>query len=217
MVLILFGLIALSQLQLNWYLLNVKAIWPVLLVTFLLNAVTYPGEILLSVGPVAVTLAGISLGLMMSTRIALLVLLTSLFSFTTSPMQLTGALERMFRPFGKLGLPAGELALMMTIALRFIPTIVEEGERLLRASQARGGNLSAGNLIQRARALTPLLIPLFLGAFRRADDLALAMEARAYRSGTARTSFRPLQFAKQDYWVLAASTAAILALVGSRL
>ncbi len=120
-------------------------------------------------------------------------------TFTTSPMELTDGLERLLRPFRRIGVPAHELALMMTIALRFIPTLLEETEKIMKAQMARGAEFSQGSLVRRARALVPLLVPLFVGAFRRADALALAMEARCYRGGEHRTRMRELRMRPRDY------------------
>ncbi|HZW83447.1 MAG TPA: energy-coupling factor transporter transmembrane component T [Candidatus Deferrimicrobium sp.] len=214
--LVLLTLMKLSQVQLKWHLSSIKVIWPVLVLTLLLNAFSIPGTTLFGIGSLILTTEGLKAGLLLAVRIVLIILITSLFSFTTSPIKLSGGVESLLKPFNKLGLPGAELALMMSIALRFIPTIVEEGERLLRAAQARGGDLTSGNLLKRARSLTPLLIPLFLGSFRRADELALAMEARGYQVGGRRTSFHELKLQSMDYWVLLFSSISFLALIGTR-
>jgi energy-coupling factor transport system permease protein len=134
-------------------------------------------------------------------------------TFTTSPVELTDGLERLLRPFRRLGVPAHELALMMTIAIRFIPTLAEETDKIMKAQMARGAEFTRGSIATRARSLVPLLVPLFLGAFRRAEALALAMEARGYRGGDGRTRMKELVLRPRDYaaFALLALVAALLA------
>jgi len=159
-------------------------------------------------GPILITRENLRLGLFYGYRLILLVLSTTLMTFTTSPVELTDGLERLLRPFRRIGVPAHELSLMMTIALRFIPTLLEETEKIMKAQMARGAEFSRGSLPRRARALVPLLVPLFVSAFRRADALALAMEARCYRGGEHRTRMTELRVAPRDY-----VAAAVLVLV----
>jgi energy-coupling factor transport system permease protein len=154
-------------------------------------------------GPVRITRENISLGAFYGLRLALLIVSTSLMTFTTSPVELTDGLERLLRPFRRIGVPAHEFALMMTIALRFIPTLIEETDRLMKAQMARGADFTQGSVVRRARSLVPLLVPLFVGAFRRADSLALAMEARCYRGGDNRTRMYELVLRPRDYVALA--------------
>ncbi len=141
----------------------------------------------------------------MALRLIFLVSYTSLLTLTTSPLQLTDGIERLLNPFKKIGVPAHELAMMMTIALRFIPTLLEETKKIMKAQQARGADFESGNLIKKAKSLIPLLVPLFVSAFRRADELALAMESRCYRGGENRTRMNVLAFAHRDYWALGIS------------
>ena len=147
----------------------------------------------------------------MAFRLVLLVAATSLLTLTTSPISLTDGLERILRPWQRLGLPAHELAMMMTIALRFIPTLIDEADKIMRAQKARGADFDSGGLVQRAKNLLPLLVPLFISAFRRADELAMAMEARAYRGGQNRTRLRELQMTALDVWAILLSGAAFAA------
>ena len=135
----------------------------------------------------------------MAIRLVLLILGTSLLTLTTSPILLTDGIESLLNPFKKVGLPAHELAMMMTIALRFIPTLMEETEKIMKAQKARGADFESGNIINRAKNLVPLLVPLFISAFRRADELAMAMESRCYRGGENRTRMRQLVLRKGDY------------------
>ena len=163
---------------------------------------------------VTITRENLSLGFFYGARLVLLIVATSLMTFTTSPVELTDGLERLLRPFRRIGVPAHELALMMTIAIRFIPTLLEETDKIMKAQMARGAEFNQGNLFRRARALIPLLVPLFVGAFRRAEALALAMEARCYRGGDQRTRMTQLVLRPRDYAafvVLAFMTAAVVA------
>src|SRR5262249_39413894 len=150
-------------------------------------------------------------GLFYGWRLIVLVIATTLMTLTTSPVEFTDGLERLLRPLQRVGVPAHDLAMMMTIALRFIPTLLEEAEKIMKAQMARGAEFSRGSVPRRARALIPLLVPLFVGAFRRADALALAMEARCYRGGEHRTRMHELRVRTRDYvaFVLLAAAAAL--------
>ena len=135
----------------------------------------------------------------MGIRLFLLIIGSSLLTLTTRPISLTDGIEALLSPFKKLGLPAHELAMMMTIALRFIPTLLEETDKIMKAQQARGADFESGGMIRRAKAMVPLLVPLFVSAFRRANDLALAMEARCYNGGEGRTKMKPLEYKPWDF------------------
>ncbi|MFO7171972.1 MAG: energy-coupling factor transporter transmembrane component T [Bacillota bacterium] len=169
-----------------------------LVITLAFNAFMTPGETLWGWGPFRVTREGLAFGGLMALRLVLLVLVTSLLTLTTTPIALTDGLERLLRPFQRLGLPAAELALMMTIALRFVPTLFDEAQRILRAQQARGARLRVRGPLAQMQALLPILVPLFVAAFRRADELAVAMEARGYRGGRGRTRMRELRYTWRD-------------------
>ena len=142
---------------------------------------------------------GLRSAIFMVLRIVMLIMGTFLLTYTTSPISLTDGLESLLSPLKKLRLPVHELAMMMSIALRFIPTLIEETDKIMSAQKARGADLESGGLMQRARALIPILIPLFISAFRRANDLAMAMEARCYHGGEHRTQMKPLHYEKRDY------------------
>ena len=157
------------------------------------------------------------MALFMGTRLVLLVSITSLLTLTTTPIVLTDGIEQMLNPFKKIGVPAHELAMMMTIALRFIPTLIEETDKIMKAQAARGADFESGNLIKRVKALVPILVPLFLSAFKRADELALAMEARGYHGGEGRTRLKELKFAKLDYAAFIASALILALAVVSRI
>ncbi|MCL4425812.1 MAG: energy-coupling factor transporter transmembrane protein EcfT [Firmicutes bacterium] len=178
---------------------GLKSILYILFITFLLNLFLTPGDVLTTLGPLTITRQGLNLGLSMSVRLILLIILSSLLTLTTSPILLTDGLEALLKPFRRIGIPAHELAMMMTIALRFVPTLLEETEKIMKAQMARGADFESGNMLQRARALVPILVPLFVSAFRRADELATAMEARCYRGGENRTRMRELAFGLADY------------------
>lgn len=169
-----------------------------LLITAVFNLFLTPGEPLFTIGPATATREGLVLTGVTTVRLILLVTIASLLTLTTSPIRLTDGLERMLRPLKPIGVPAHELALMMTIALRFIPTLAEEADRIMRAQQARGAQFATGSVAARVKSLIPVLVPLFVAAFRRADELATAMEARGYRGGEGRTRMRELAFASRD-------------------
>jgi energy-coupling factor transport system permease protein len=174
------------------------------------------GHVVFRRGPIVLTRENLTLAAFYGLRLALLIVATSLMTFTTSPVELTDGLERLLRPFRRLGVPAHELALMMTIAIRFVPTLAEETDKIMKAQMARGADFTRGSIAQRARALIPLLVPLFVGAFRRAESLALAMEARGYRGGDQRTRMTELVLRPGDYAALAA-LAVIAVLVAARI
>lgn len=142
---------------------------------------------------------GIRIAIFMALRLILLIMGTSVLTLTTSPIELTDGIESLLKPFKKIGVPAHELAMMMTIALRFIPTLIDETDKIMKAQKARGADFESGNIIQKAKSLIPLLIPLFISSFRRADELAMAMEARCYRGGDGRTRMKILKYSKNDF------------------
>ncbi len=175
---------------------------------FLINLFFTQGErVLFSWWIVRVTAEGVRQAVFISLRLILLVAGTSLLTLTTSPIALTDGLERLLKPLARLRFPAHELAMMMTIALRFIPTLLEETDRIRKAQMARGADFESGGLVARARAMVPILVPLFVSAFRRADELAMAMESRCYHGGEGRTRMRELRLARRDLY--AAGTVAL--------
>lgn len=171
----------------------------IILFTFLIHLFSTPGEELAGIGVFHVTWEGLGKGCFISLRLVLLILLSSLLTFTTSPVRLTDALERLLSPLKHIGVPAHELAMMMTIALRFIPTLIEETDKIMKAQKSRGSDFTTGSLLQRAKHIVPILVPLFISAFRRADDLAMAMEARCYHGGEGRTQMKELRVGAIDY------------------
>lgn len=192
--------IAASRLPVLMVLKSLKPIWIILIITLFIHMFTSPGEkILWSWNFLRITEEGLTLGIKMALRLILLLLFSSVLTFTTSPIVLTDGIERLLRPFKAIGVPAHELAMMMTIALRFIPTLLEETDRIMKAQTARGADFESGNLLERMKNMLPLLVPLFISAFRRADELAIAMEARCYRGGEGRTRMHELKYTGRDF------------------
>ncbi|RSL28981.1 energy-coupling factor transporter transmembrane protein EcfT [Salibacterium salarium] len=179
-----------------------KGMFPILLLvifTFFLHALfTQEGEALFSIGVYTLYEGGVEQGLFIAFRLLLLVFITSLLTLTTSPIDLTDALEQLFTPLKRIGVPAHEIALMMSIAIRFIPTLLQETEKIVKAQSARGADFTRGSFKERSQAFTALLVPLFVRAFKRAEDLALAMEARGYNGGEGRTKLRKLTWRVRD-------------------
>ena len=203
----------LSKIPLKLMLKGLKAVYFIIVLTFILNAFFGTGQtVLLHWQFVTITYEGVRTAVFMALRLMLLVFGTQLLTLTTSPIALTDGLERLFSPLSRIGFPAHEMAMMMSIALRFIPTLLEEADKIMKAQTARGADFETGNLMARAKAMIPLLVPLFVSAFRRADELALAMEARCYRGGANRTRLRVLKYTTLDAWA-GLSMAALLALV----
>lgn len=163
---------------------------------------TTGGAVLLEIGPVSIYEAGVYKAVLIALRILLLLTTASLLTLTTSPLDLTDGLEQLLSPLKYFRVPVYELALMMSIALRFIPTLWEETQKIMKAQQARGANFTKGSTLKRIKSFLPVLVPLFIASFRRADDLALAMEARCYRGGEGRTRLRELRFTRYDLGLL---------------
>ncbi len=183
---------------------SIKPIVPILIFTGLINLLMLDGgDVYWKWWVIRITEEGVQTSVFMIVRICLLIAGTSLLTYTTSPIVLTDAIESLLSPMKKLKMPVHELAMMMTIALRFIPTLIEETSKIMAAQKARGADLESGSIVQRAQALVPILIPLFVSAFRRAEELALAMECRCYHGGEGRTRLRKLQSGLRDYIALA--------------
>ena len=208
------GVIAASGVPLRFILRGMKPIAVILAITFVINLFMYPGTILVSVGPQDITRQGVRQAFFMAFRLLMLIFGTSLLTYTTKPMQLTDGFESILSPLSRFGFPAHEIAIMMSIALRFIPMLIQEADKIMKAQQARGADFESGNLVQRMKSLVPLLIPLFIGAFRIAQELAMAMEARCYRGGVGRTRLHVMKLSGRDAGagaVLAVFSAVILA------
>ena len=196
---------------------GLKTVLFIIAFTAVLNLFYTPGTVIAQFWIFHVTREGVITAIAMMLRISLLIMGTFLLTYTTSPIRLTDGLEDLLGPLKKLGVPVHELAMMMTIALRFIPTLIEETEKIMNAQKARGAMLDSGTFTQRIKALVPILIPLFISAFRRADELAMAMECRCYHGGEGRTRLKQLKFTSEDFRCLVVITVALVVIACTRL
>ncbi|MGE5484368.1 MAG: energy-coupling factor transporter transmembrane component T family protein [Ignavibacteriales bacterium] len=196
------GAIRMSRVPFGMIIRGLRPILFILVFTLVLHVFFTKGQPLFTLGPITASREGAIQGGLVGARLIILIATTSLLTLTTSPISLTDGLESILKPLQRVGVPAHELAMMMTIALRFIPTLLEEADKIMKAQMARGADFETGNLFKRAQSLVPLLVPLFVGAFRRADDLAMAMEARCYRGGQNRTRMVELKVTWKDYVAL---------------
>jgi energy-coupling factor transport system permease protein len=198
--------IIMSKVPFRYLLSGLRSIVMIALFTVAMNVFFTPGETtLFRVFGVAATLEGVLLAAKMSARLILLIISSSVLTLTTPSIDLTDAIEFCLSPFKRIGMPAHEIAMMMTIALRFVPTLLEETDKIMKAQMARGADFDSGGLIRRSKSLVPLLVPLFISAFRRADELAVAMEARCYRGGANRTRMKQFALKRNDYAAIAAT------------
>lgn len=195
--------IAVSRVPLSFIVRGLKPIIIILMFTFALNIFMVDGQIIWQWKFLHITVEGVRLAVFMAIRIILLLIGSSMLTLCTRPLSLTDGIERLLSPFKKIGLPAHEIAMMMTIALRFIPTLLEETDKIMKAQQARGADFESGGLIQKAKALIPILVPLFISAFRIAMDLAMAMESRCYRGGEHRTRMHEMKLKGMDWAAIA--------------
>lgn len=190
--------VKLSKIPPKYLMKGLKPLRWIILFTFVINIFFLPGDPIWKFGFLTITKQGIEQAIFMAMRLLFLVVGTSILTLTTSPIELTDGIERLLKPFNRIGLPVHELAMMMTIALRFIPTLLDETDKIMKAQMSRGADFESKNIINRAKNLVPLLVPLFVSAFRRADELAMAMEARCYRGGYNRTKMRESVITKKD-------------------
>ena len=196
----LFACVKLSKVPFKFMVRGLKPIFLLLMITVAFNLFLTPGgAVLLQIGPLKVTEQGLNTAVYMALRLIYLIMGSSLMTLTTTPNSLTDGLEKLLYPLNRIKVPVHEIAMMMSIALRFIPILLEETDKIMKAQIARGADLENGNLIQKAKAMIPILVPLFVSSFRRANDLAMAMEARCYRGGVGRTKMKPLVYQKKDY------------------
>ncbi len=193
------AVIILSQIPFRLIIKGIRAILILMLVTALFNLFLTPGKVIWQLGFLKITQEGLHVTIFMAIRLTYLIMGSSIMTLTTTPNQLTDGMETGLRGLKKLHFPVHEVALMMSIALRFIPILMDEADKIMRAQEARGADFSSGGIIKKAKALIPLLVPLFISAFRRANDLALAMEARGYHGGEGRTKMKPLAYHKRDF------------------
>lgn len=187
-----------SRVPLKFMLKGLRTIFILLMITVLFNLFLTQGTVLVKFGIFKITEEGLRSAVFMAIRLAYLIVGASVMTLTTTPNALTDGIERLLWPLSKIHVPIHEIAMMMSIALRFIPILVEETDKIMKAQIARGADLDSGNIIQKAKAMVPVLVPLFVSAFRRANDLAMAMEARCYHGGTKRTKMKPLRYTQKD-------------------
>ena len=207
------SMIKLSHVPVKFMLKGMKAIAFLIVITVVFNTFMTPGEVLIQVWKLKVTKEGLIMAAKLALRLSFLIIGSSIMTLTTTPNQLTDAIESVMGPLKRLHVPVHEVAMMMSIALRFIPILMEETDKIMKAQEARGASFDSGNLIDKTKALIPLLVPLFISAFRRANDLAMAMEARCYRGGDSRSKMKPLIYRRRDvmgYGVLISFLACII-------
>ena len=200
-------LIVLSKVPFRLVLKSMKPVLLLLLITMIFNILLTPGEVLVQFWIFKITREGVQLALQMAIRLCFLVMGSSVMTLTTTPNALTDGMERLFSPLRLIHVPVHEIAMMMSIALRFIPILMEETDKIMKAQIARGADFESKNIVKKIKSMVPLLVPLFISAFRRANDLAMAMEARCYRGGEGRTKMKPLVYHGRDrvaYMVLLA-------------
>ncbi len=193
------GSIVLSKVPFGFMVRGLKPILMILAITLFFNLILTPGDVVFSVWILKITKEGIVLAVKMAIRLIFLIMGASVMTLTTTPNQLTDGLERLLSPLNVIHVPVHEIAMMMSIALRFIPILLEETDKIMKAQMARGADFETGGLIQKVKNMVPLLVPLFVSAFRRANDLAMAMESRCYNGGSGRTQMKPLVYKKRDY------------------
>lgn len=205
-VILLIAMLAVAKIPIKSVLKSLKPVIFIIIITGLINLITTPGKAVFELGPVTVTAEGIYRTGFTVLRLILIILSTSVLTYTTSPMELTYGLEKLFSPLKRFGFPAGELAMMISISLRFIPTLFDEAQKIRMAQMARGADFESGNIINRAVSMIPLLVPLFINSFKRSDDLATAMEARMYRIGHERTKLNEINMGRVDWLVISLFT-----------
>ena len=193
------SMIKLSQVPFRFMVKGLKPVVVLLCITLFFNLIFTPGKAVFSIWIITVTREGILLAVRMGIRLVFLVIGASLMTLTTTPNQLTDGLERLLKPLNHIHVPVHEISMIMSIALRFIPILLDETDKIMKAQTARGADFESGGLVRKVKAMVPLLVPLFISAFRRANDLAMAMEARCYHGGEGRTQMKPLIYQKRDY------------------
>jgi len=209
-------MISISKVPFKFMIKGLKSIMVLVLITVIFNMFMVPGEVIFSIGKFSVSKEGIITAFTMALRLFYLIIGSSVMTLTTTPNQLTDGLETLLNPLKKLHVPVHEVSMMMSIALRFIPILLEETDKIMKAQMARGADFDSGNIIKKAKSLIPLLVPLFISAFRRANDLAMAMEARCYRGGDSRTKMKPLKYKAQDRVAYIVIWSFLLATIASR-
>ena len=209
------AVIGMSRVPFSFIVRGLKPVIMLLMITVLFNLfLTRSGEVLFHAWIFTITEGGLVTAVYMAVRLIYLIIGSSLMTFTTTPNELTDGIEALLHPLNKVRVPVHEVAMMMSIALRFIPILLEETDKIMKAQIARGADLESGNMIQRAKSMIPILVPLFVSAFRRANDLAMAMEARCYRGGEGRTKMKPLRYRSRDYMAYLVMLVYVVTVVG---
>lgn len=208
------GFIKLSKVPLKSMFRGLKSVVLIIVLTAVLNVFYTEGTVLVQIWKLKVTYEGIVRAVFMVLRIVMLICGTFLLTYTTAPVALTDGMELLLNPLKKLKVPVHEMSMMMSMALRFIPTLIEETDKIMSAQKARGADFETGSLIDRAKALLPILVPLFISAFRRADELAIAMESRCYNGGAGRTRMKQLRYERRDYLALTFGILLIVGMIG---
>lgn len=208
------AVIRLSKVPFSYIVRGLKPIILLLMITVAFNLfLTHSGEVLFQWWIFTITEGGLQIAVLMALRLIYLIIGSSLMTFTTTPNELTDGIEALLGPLNAIHVPVHEIAMMMSIALRFIPILLEETDKIMKAQIARGADLESGNMIQKAKSMIPILVPLFVSAFRRANDLAMAMEARCYRGGHGRTKMKPLRYGKRDWTTYIVTVAYVVMVV----
>jgi energy-coupling factor transport system permease protein len=202
-----------SRVPISYMTRGLKSVVMIVVFAFVLNIFMTKGSVLFAIGPLVATREGLHLAFLMGFRLIILIVGTSLLTLTTTPLELSDGIERGLKPLDRIGVKSHDFAMMMTIAIRFIPTLLEETDKIMKAQMARGADFETGSISQRARSLVPVLVPLFISAFRRATDLAMAMEARCYRGGDNRTKLKVLKYGKIDAYAIIAIVAYVACVV----
>lgn len=192
-----------TRVSMRYILKSVKPVLIILILTALLNIFTIPGEVIFQYKFISISQEGIIVAIKMAVRLVMLILIASVLTLTTTPMDLTDGLERLMKPLNRLKVPVHEIAMMMSIALRFIPTLMEETEKIMKAQASRGADFDTGNIFERVKSFIPILVPLFVSSFKRADDLAMAMESRCYKGSHGRTRMKQMKLKSIDYYIVA--------------
>ena len=209
-------MVKISTVPFSYMVRGLKAVFTILIFSVVLNMFFIPGEVIVDFGFCDISREGLQTAIFMAIRLVFLILGSSLMTLTTTPNQLTDGMEKLLKPLKKLKIPVHEISMMMAIALRFIPILTEELDKIMKAQMARGAEFDQGNLIQKVKSVVPILVPLFVSAVRRANDLAMAMESRCYHGGEGRTKMKPLIYEQRDYIAYAIVGIYLAVMIGMR-
>ncbi len=209
-------MVKISTVPFSYMVRGLKAVFTILIFSVVLNMFFIPGEVIVDFGFCDISREGLQTAIFMAIRLVFLILGSSLMTLTTTPNQLTDGMEKLLKPLKKLKIPVHEISMMMAIALRFIPILTEELDKIMKAQMARGAEFDQGNLIQKVKSVVPILVPLFVSAVRRANDLAMAMESRCYHGGEGRTKMKPLIYEQRDYIAYAIVVIYLAVMIGMR-